>query len=80
MGYARRNFMVPAPRVATWEELNIHVLEECRKRRERKLRGHGETIAQRFERDRGRLLRCLRRRMQLPEADHPRQFPGAGPI
>ena len=56
VGYARRNFMVPVPRVASWEELNAHLLEQCRKRRERKLRGHAETIAERFERDRERLL------------------------
>jgi transposase len=56
VGYARRNFMVPAPRAASWEELNAHLLEQCRKRRERKLWGHTETIAERFERDRERLL------------------------
>jgi transposase len=28
VGYACRNFMVPVPRVASWEELNAH-LEEC---------------------------------------------------
>ena len=56
VGYARRNFMVPVPRVASWEELNAHLLEECGKRRERKLWGHAETIGQRFERDREKLL------------------------
>jgi len=56
VGYARRNFMVPVPRAVSWEELNAHLLEECRKRRERKLWGHEETIAQRFERDREKLL------------------------
>jgi hypothetical protein len=56
VGYARRKFMVPVPRAATWEELNAHLLEECRKRRERKLWGHRETIAERFERDREKLL------------------------
>lgn len=56
VGYARRNFMVPVPRMASWEELNAHLLEECRKRRERKLWGQEETIAQRFERDREKLL------------------------
>jgi transposase len=56
VGYARRNFMVPVPRAASWEELNAHLLEECRKRRERKLWGHEETIVQRFERDREKLL------------------------
>ena len=56
VGYARRNFMVPVPRVAGWEELNTHLREQCRTRRGRKLWGHTETIAERFERDRKKLL------------------------
>jgi transposase len=56
VGYARRNFMVPVPRAAGWEELNRHLREQCMKRRERKLWGHTETIAERFERDREKLL------------------------
>jgi len=56
VGYARRNFMVPVPRVTSWEELNENLLEQCRQRRERKLWGHQETIAERFERDREKLL------------------------
>jgi hypothetical protein len=55
VGYARRNFMVPVPRMASWENLNAHLLEQCRRRRERKLWGHEETIAQCFERDREKL-------------------------
>ena len=56
VGYARRNFMVPVPHAASWEELNAQLMERCRQRRERKLRGHTETIAERFERDREMLL------------------------
>jgi hypothetical protein len=56
VGYARRNFMVPVPRFATWEAFNAHLEVQCRKRRERKLRGHTETIGERFERDRAALL------------------------
>ena len=56
VGYARRNFMVPIPRVSSWQELNAHLEEQCRKRRERRLRGHTETIGERFERDRAALL------------------------
>ena len=48
--------MVPVPRAASWEELNAQLLEQCRQRRERKLWGHEETIAERFERDRKRFL------------------------
>lgn len=56
VGYARRNFMVPVPRAASWEELNAQLLGECRKRHERKLWGHAATIAERFEQERGKLL------------------------
>src|SRR5450631_856908 len=56
VGYARRNFLVPIPRVASWEEFNAHLLIQCQKRRERKLRGHQQTIGQRFEKDREMLL------------------------
>jgi transposase len=56
VGYARRNFMVPVPRFATWDEFNAHLLAECRKRRERKLRGHQQTIGERFAKDQELLL------------------------
>ena len=48
--YARRSFIVP--RVASWEELNFRLQQECRQRRDRNLLAGEETIAQRFERDR----------------------------
>ena len=56
VGYARRNFMVPIPRVSSWEELNAHLEQQCRQRRERRLRGHSETIGERFQRDRAAML------------------------
>ena len=56
VGYARRNFMVPVPLFASWEVFNDHLEAECRKRRERKLRGHTETIGERFERDQAAFL------------------------
>ena len=56
VGYVRRNFMVPIPRAASWEELNAQLAAECRARRMRRLRGHTETIGERFERDRAVLL------------------------
>jgi transposase len=63
VGYVRRNFMVLIPRMNSWEELNAHLEVQCRKRRERRLRGHTETIGERFERDRLALL-------PLPEAPY----------
>ena len=56
VGYARRNFMVPIPHAASWEALNAQLAADCRARRERRLRGHTETIAERFERDRAAFL------------------------
>lgn len=56
VGYARRNFMVPIPRASSWEELNERLQAECRKRRERRLRGHTETVGERFVRDRAAFL------------------------
>jgi hypothetical protein len=56
VGYARRNFMVPVPRAASWEELNEKLKGQCTQRRERRLRGHKETIGERFQKDREMLL------------------------
>ena len=56
VGYSRRNFMVPIPCASSWEELNAHLEEQCRKRRQRRLRGHTETIGERFERDHAAML------------------------
>jgi transposase len=56
VGYARRNFMVPIPRVSGWGELNARLETDCRKRRLRRLRGHTETIGERFERDHAAML------------------------
>jgi transposase len=56
VGYARRNFMVPIPRAASWEALNEQFVRDAMARREQRLRGHAETIGERFERDRAALL------------------------
>jgi hypothetical protein len=51
VGWSRRNFMVPLPRFATWDDFNFWLEEQCRKRHADILRGHSETIGQRLERD-----------------------------
>jgi transposase len=53
VGWARRNFMVPLPRFATWEEFNARLEEQCRRRQADTLRGHRETIGERLQRDLG---------------------------
>lgn len=52
IGLARRNFLVPIPRVESFEALNAKLEAGCRKRLAVRLRGHGETIGERLERDR----------------------------
>ena len=56
VGYARRHFFVPLPRVRSFDEINAGLLERCQERRGRVLRGHKESIATRFERDREAFL------------------------
>ena len=51
VGYARRNFMVPIPRFATWDAFNAWLEEQCRKRQRDRLRGESETIGERLQRD-----------------------------
>jgi transposase len=56
VGYVRRNFFVPIPRFASFEALNAHLWEQCRKRFGARLRSHPESIGERFERERPALL------------------------
>ena len=56
MGYLRRNFLVPAPRMERFEALNAHLERSCLERMDARLRGHDETIGQRMERDLETLL------------------------
>ena len=56
VGYARRNFFVPVPRVASWDALHADLARQCRARRGQRLRRHTETIGERFARDRAALL------------------------
>ncbi|MEE9211069.1 MAG: IS21 family transposase [Phycisphaeraceae bacterium] len=56
VGFARRNFMVPVPRFASFEALNAALDDRCRQRQAARLRGHAETIGTRLERDRQAFL------------------------
>ena len=42
VGYARRNFFVPIPRVGSWDALNADLERQCNARRGRRLRWHTE--------------------------------------
>ena len=56
VGYVRRNFLVPVPRMDSFEALNAHLEQRCLERMDARLRGHDETIGQRMERDLDALL------------------------
>ena len=62
VGFARRNFMVPVPAYESFEALNAHLADCCRKRMSERLRGHTETIGERLERD----LAALRKPLPPP--------------
>ncbi|WP_162653656.1 IS21 family transposase [Lentilitoribacter sp. Alg239-R112] len=51
VGYTRRNFMVPKPVFASFDDLNAYLESQCRKRMEDMLRGHKGTIGERFAAD-----------------------------
>ena len=43
IGYGRRNYLVPMPRFASFEDLNVWLEEQCLKRQDEVLRGHSES-------------------------------------
>lgn len=52
VGYVRRNFLVPVPRFAGWDELNSYLLERCHKRLSMKTAGKDKTIGELLEEER----------------------------
>jgi len=58
VGFSRRNFLVPIPTVASFEELNLQLVQACLKDDQRRVSRQAETIGQMWERERP-LLRSL---------------------
>ena len=56
VGYARRNFLVPLPRVETLHALNARLLAECAAYGDHRIAGHDKTVKELFEEERPQLL------------------------
>src|SRR5205085_6655483 len=52
VGFSRRNFLVPIPTVASFEELNLQLLAACLTDDQRQVSRQSETIGQMWERER----------------------------
>ncbi len=63
VGFTRRNFLVPIPRVDDFETLNAELERKCREDLDRSLRGKTTTKAQRLEEERSAML-------DLPKQDY----------
>lgn len=62
VGFSRRNFMVPIPEVASYEELNEHLLAACQEDDQRRVDRQKVTIGEAWEMEKAHLL-------PLPERD-----------
>jgi hypothetical protein len=56
VGYARRNFLVPLPRVESLDELNGQLLAECAAYGDHRIGGRDKTVKELFEQEREHLL------------------------
>ncbi|MCB0171949.1 MAG: IS21 family transposase [Anaerolineae bacterium] len=55
VGYVRRNFLTPLPRVETFAQLNEHLLGQCCKNDQRQLEGQSQTVHQAWQQERPHL-------------------------
>jgi transposase len=63
VGFAQRNFLAPMPKVASFAELNAHLLQACLDNVERRGRGEEHTVAEKWQAEKGQLL-------PLPASDY----------
>jgi len=56
VGYARRNFLVPLPRVESLEELNGHLLAECAAYGDHRIAGRDRAVKELFNEEKQHLL------------------------
>jgi transposase len=64
VGYGRRNFLVPIPEVASFEELNAHLLAQCLADDARTVHGQVQSIGEAWKHEKAHLL-------PLPAQDYP---------
>lgn len=64
VGWARRNILVPVPRVNSFEELNQLLRERCLAYQEHTIRGRSKTIGEYFEIERDKLTPLPLRAME----------------
>ena len=55
VGYARRNFLTPLPRVDSFSQLNAHLLRQCFKNDQRQLEGQSQTVHQAWQQEQPQL-------------------------
>lgn len=51
VGHTRRKFMVPIPRVSSYDEFNLDLMDQCRRFRERRIRGKEHNIETMLQED-----------------------------
>ena len=56
VGYARRNYLVPLPRVESLEELNEYLLEQCLAYGDHRAEGKEGSVEELFEKERSHLI------------------------
>ena len=56
VGYIRKNFLVPVPRVSSWQELNDHLMEDCQRRLSSKASGKDKTVGELLDEERQSFL------------------------
>ena len=72
VGYGRRNFMVPVPKVSSLGELNAHLQERCQAELIRKVRGQEKTKGELLEEERSCMLSIPKHRFEARRIEEAR--------
>jgi len=72
VGYSRRNFMVPVPKVKTVEELNRYLETQCRSDLDRILRGKEKPKSERLKEEHASMLPLPSERFEAHRVEKPR--------